>query len=79
MLSNKARLHLARDRAVEAKVDQEHSQVFRDGHATLVRPFPISIDFSQHEHRAASSGGSGRKESLARLVDAAEPWAGHWN
>ena len=42
------------DRAVEAKVDHESSQVIRAGHSTLVRPFPISIDFDQHSVRAGS-------------------------
>ncbi len=36
------------DRAFEAKVDQERSEVARGGKTTLVRPFPISIDFDQH-------------------------------
>jgi trehalose 6-phosphate synthase len=37
------------DRGIEARVDQERSQVTRNGAVTLVRPFPISIDFAQHE------------------------------
>ena len=32
-------------RELEAKVDYEHSAVIYQGHATLVRPFPISINF----------------------------------
>jgi trehalose 6-phosphate synthase len=32
------------DRSLEAKVDMEHFSVTRNGHATKVRPFPISID-----------------------------------
>lgn len=35
------------DRGIEAKVDYEHFRVFRGGHPTLVRPFPISIDQAQ--------------------------------
>ncbi len=42
------------DRAVEAKVDQERSEVTRLGKSTLVRAFPISIDAEQHERLAAS-------------------------
>ncbi|MDD4050572.1 MAG: trehalose-6-phosphate synthase [candidate division Zixibacteria bacterium] len=35
------------DRGIEAKVDYEHFRVFRGGHPTIVRPFPISIDQAQ--------------------------------
>lgn len=40
------------DRGLEAKVDQEHAQVVRSGATTLVRPFPISIDFQLHSERS---------------------------
>lgn len=40
------------DRAIEAKVDYEHFRVFRGGHPTSVRPFPISIDHAQIEYDA---------------------------
>jgi trehalose 6-phosphate synthase len=36
------------ERALESKVDQERSEVARGGKTTLVRPFPISIDFDAH-------------------------------
>lgn len=42
------------DRSLEARVDVERSEITRGGHATLVRPFPISIDFDEHESMAAS-------------------------
>ena len=32
------------DRVVESRVDWEHFSVLRQGHRTLVRPFPISVD-----------------------------------
>jgi len=32
-------------RELEAKIDYEHSAIVYQGHTTLVRPFPISIDF----------------------------------
>jgi trehalose 6-phosphate synthase len=35
------------DRGIEARVDYEHFRVFRGGHPTLVRPFPISVDHKQ--------------------------------
>jgi alpha,alpha-trehalose-phosphate synthase [UDP-forming] len=42
------------DRIVEAKVDYEKFELTRGGKATLVRPFPISIDFDGHEAMAGS-------------------------
>lgn len=42
------------DRTLEAKVDYERQEVMRGGKATLVRPFPISIDFEDHAELAAS-------------------------
>jgi len=43
------------DRELEAIVDKEHSMVTRGGQETLVRPFPISIDFEHHSTVAASA------------------------
>jgi trehalose 6-phosphate synthase len=40
------------DRGVEARIDLERSRITRRGHDTLVRPFPISIDFEEHQQRA---------------------------
>ncbi len=37
------------DRNIEGMVDTEHFKVTRGGHETTVRPFPISIDFHQHD------------------------------
>ena len=42
------------DRTVEARIDQETSEVIRGGKSTVVRPFPISIDFEAHQALAAS-------------------------
>jgi alpha,alpha-trehalose-phosphate synthase [UDP-forming] len=41
------------DRALEARMDTEHGSVARGGHVTMVRPFPISIDFAEHARLAA--------------------------
>jgi trehalose 6-phosphate synthase len=41
------------DRTVEARVDYERFEVTRGGKTTLVRPFPISIDFEAHSDTAA--------------------------
>ena len=43
------------DRNLEALVSPEHRNIRRQGGTTLVRPFPISIDFAAHEATAASS------------------------
>lgn len=43
------------DRTLEAKVDWEEFSVTRGGKTTLVRPFPISIDFQEHERKAISA------------------------
>lgn len=42
------------DRTLEAKVDYERFEITRGGKATLVRPFPISVDFEAHELLARS-------------------------
>lgn len=42
------------DRAIEARVDQERSEIVRQGKATVIRQFPISIDFEAHGALAAS-------------------------
>jgi len=40
------------ERDVEAKVDHPRGEVTRGGHSTMVRPFPISIDFESHNQSA---------------------------
>jgi trehalose 6-phosphate synthase len=42
------------DRTLEARVDHERSEITRGGRATVVRPFPISIDFEEHVTLAGS-------------------------
>jgi trehalose 6-phosphate synthase len=42
------------DRTVEARIDGERFEVTRGRKTTVVRPFPISIDFDHHEALAAS-------------------------
>lgn len=43
------------DRTLEAKVDYEKFEVTRGGKVTVVRPFPISIDFEAHAEEAEST------------------------
>ncbi len=42
------------DRNLEAKVDYERFEITRGGKVTVVRPFPISMDFDEHEAAADS-------------------------
>jgi alpha,alpha-trehalose-phosphate synthase [UDP-forming] len=42
------------ERTIEARIDQETSEVIRAGKSTFVRPFPISIDFQRHQAAAGS-------------------------
>ena len=37
------------DRTVESRIDWEHFSALRHGHSTLVRPFPISVAFSDDD------------------------------
>jgi trehalose 6-phosphate synthase len=41
------------DRTIQARVDWEHFSVTRDEHRTVVKPFPISVDFNE---MASASG-----------------------
>src|SRR5262245_11356288 len=43
------------DFTIEAKIDYEKFEAIRGGKATVVRPFPISIDFEGHNRHAASA------------------------
>ena len=40
------------DRFLEVRVDRERISVFKEGRETLVRPFPISIDYEMVEAKA---------------------------
>ena len=44
------------DRAIEAKVDHERFEITRHGKPTLIRPFPISIDYAAHVEHGLSDG-----------------------
>jgi trehalose 6-phosphate synthase len=49
------------DRFLEVRVDQERLSVFKGGRETLVRPFPISIDYDMVEAKA-------RNEDIDRRI-----------
>lgn len=42
------------DRTLEARIDYEQAEIVHQNKATLVRPFPISIDFERHVAMAQS-------------------------
>jgi alpha,alpha-trehalose-phosphate synthase [UDP-forming] len=42
------------DRQLECRIDQEKFEIARGGRATMIRPFPISIDYADHEAQATS-------------------------
>lgn len=41
------------DRVMESRIDWEHFSVQKEGHETLVKPFPISVDFTQPDRDTA--------------------------
>jgi trehalose 6-phosphate synthase len=43
------------DRTIEARIDHEQSEIVRNNKSTLVRPFPISIDFEKQSALAVST------------------------
>ncbi len=43
------------DRVVEARINQPEFEITRGGRSTLIRPFPISIDYDQHDAMARSA------------------------
>ncbi|HBW22038.1 MAG: hypothetical protein A2X28_09460 [Elusimicrobia bacterium GWA2_56_46] len=40
------------DRTMESRINWEHFSVQKEGHITMVKPFPISVDFQQPERDA---------------------------
>ena len=57
------------DRALEAKVDQEQFVITRQNSPTQVRPFPISIDFDEHESQAQSLEVEGAMQSWQQRLN----------
>ncbi|MDD5084823.1 MAG: trehalose-6-phosphate synthase [Candidatus Omnitrophica bacterium] len=52
------------DREVECKIDRERFSIVRGGHETLVRPYPISVDFEGIDKMSASPNVAKAKNSL---------------
>lgn len=55
------------DRVVESRVDWEHFSALRQHHRTLVRPFPISVDFTGDEAAGNHNHGFNYLERSASL------------
>lgn len=67
------------DRFLESRIDYEKFSVHCEGHRTWVKPFPISIAFSEnHNHGAAMSAPSGEEDfrKLLKSHGIAAQWVG---
>jgi trehalose 6-phosphate synthase len=64
------------DRTVESKVDHERFEVTRGGKTTVVRPFPISIDFEEHASEALSSAIDDQVDRWREQLQLGEAWVG---
>ena len=56
------------DRVVESRVDWEHFSVRRLDHPTLVRPFPISGDFTDVQRPESTPGSYGERSALLKAL-----------
>ena len=54
------------DRTIEARIDQEQGEIVRGDKSTLVRPFPISIDFERQAGAGGFAPRSSRKSAKLR-------------
>lgn len=52
------------DREIESKIDRERDSVVRKGHETLIRSYPISVDFEQINEKIATDEVKAVEESL---------------
>jgi trehalose-6-phosphate synthase len=55
------------DRTLEARIDHEQAEIVQNSKTTLVRPFPISIDFDRRSAMAASTEVEGEIRRLGQL------------
>jgi len=55
------------DRVVESRVDREHFSVLRQEHRTMVRPFPISVAFTDEDVAENNNHGSNYLERSALM------------
>jgi len=52
------------DREIESKIDRERFSIVRSGHETLIRPYPISIDFEGLNEASRSPASASNIETL---------------
>jgi trehalose 6-phosphate synthase len=52
------------DREIESKIDREKFSIIKQGHETLIRPYPISVDFEDINRLADSSAVNQAKKEL---------------
>jgi trehalose 6-phosphate synthase len=57
------------DREIECKIDRERYSVVRGGHETLIRPYPISVDFEGIDQLATSPQVTALQESLLQELN----------
>ena len=57
------------ERTIEARIDRETSEVIRGGKSTLIRPFPISIDFERHQAIAASADVERQMQQFRKMLN----------
>ncbi len=57
------------ERTIEARIDRETSEVIRGGKSTLIRPFPISIDFERHQVLAASADVERQMQQFRKMLN----------
>lgn len=57
------------DRFLESQIDWEQFSVKRSGHATLVKPFPISVSYDQkHEMKTADDANASIRECIMKEI-----------
>ncbi len=56
------------DRELEARVDRDNFAVFSGGKQTLVRPFPISLDYDEYSRKARTPEVEAEMDSLTRRL-----------
>jgi trehalose 6-phosphate synthase len=64
------------ERTMEARVDHERFEITRGGKVTLVRPFPIGIDFDAHQTAAGSPMVEELMESWRRKLGLRDEFVG---
>jgi trehalose 6-phosphate synthase len=64
------------ERTLEAKVDYERFEITRGGKVTVVRPFPISIDFEEHGASARSQAVEHEIDRWRQQLRLADEWVG---